>query len=233
MKNLKTIKINLSGDLKKNIKPGNVIKLQANSDSKNHFIAYISIVCIMVVFCASVGGWLLTKQFSKEMEKKTVNLNHKLNTLREEEAKLAAFGNDLKKEKQIVEYKIVVQNQLDDSYFCWSSVLKEIAEKIPREIIVQKIDKTGEGKKSRANLDSMKIKISGVVPANRKIEPLMAVSLFIYNLNEQKDSLLTSARISKFGYNDKTDVFEFEIETSINAKKADEKINEKIQESSK
>jgi len=230
---LKTIKINLSGELKKNINTSNSIKLQANPDTKNEFIAYIAMVCIMVVFFASVGGWLLTKQFTKNLDEKLVKLNHKLNSLREEETALAAYGNDLKKEKQAVEYKILVQNQLDDAYFCWSSVLKEIAEKIPREIIVQKIDKTGGGKKSKTNSDSFKMKISGIVPPNKKIEPIMAVSLFIYNLNENKNSLLTGARISKFGFNDKTGVYEFEVETSINTKKADEKLNEKIQETSK
>jgi Tfp pilus assembly protein PilN len=214
---LKTININLIGDLGKaskiNLKEAKKVN---SSDARNQIIVWILIIGVLIVFTASFGGWILVKQMSSNLDKNLIKLNKNLNTLREQETQLSNFRNDLKKEKEITELKIVIQKQLNSSFFPWSSVLQEIAAKIPKDIIVLKIEKEGTSRQSSQQDDSLKLKISGLMPTNKQTQPLMTISLFIFNLNEDQNALLSDAKISKLDFNDKTRAYEFEIETSIN-----------------
>lgn len=215
---MKTIKINLIGDLGKiakvNVKDATK---RVSFDTRTQIFSYILIIGVFVLFSASVGSWLLVKQMTSNLDRKHAKLNESLNILREQETVLSNFRQDLKKEKEITEYKIVIQKQLNSSFFPWSSVLQEIATKIPKDIVVLKIEKEGGSKKIKKQDGSLKMKISGIIPENKKMEPLMAVSLFIFNLNENTNTLLSNAKISKLEFNDKTRVYEFEVETSIRA----------------
>jgi len=237
---LKTININLIGDLRKTSKTNpNATKKRSSLDTRNQIYAYILIIGVFIVFTASLGGWFLVKQMTSNLDKKLVKLNEKLSTLKEQEKQLSLFRKNLKKEKEITELKIIIQSQLNNTFFPWSTVLQEIAVKIPKDIIVLKIEKEGKVKKSRKTDDSLKLKISGIISANKQQEPLTAISLFIFNLNDNQDSCLpttndvsdndssaspslicrqstlSNAKIAKLDFNDKTRAYEFEIETSI------------------
>jgi len=212
---LKTININLIGDLGKTSKTSlKNIKKGSSFDAKNQIFAYILIIGTLIIFATSLGGWFFVKQMTSSLDKKLIKLNENLNILREQETELSDFRKNLKKEKEITEFKIIIQKQLNSSFFPWSDVLKEIAAKIPKDIIVLKIEKAGNTAKSKQ--DDIKLKISGIIPANKKPSPLMMISLFIFNLNEKQNSLLTNAKILKLDFNDKTKIYEFEIETSVN-----------------
>ena len=214
---MKTIKINLIGDSgktsKQNIKEA---KKRNSFDTRNQLLAYIMIISVLVVFAASMGGWFLVKQMTSSLDKKLIKLNENLNTLQEQETLLSAFRKNLKKEKEITEFKIVIRKQLNSSFFPWSAVLREIADNIPKDIIVLKIEKEGTLRQSRQQDAPLKLEISGIIPANKKLQPLTAISLFIFNLNENQNSLLSKAKISKLEFNDKTRTYEFQIETSVN-----------------
>lgn len=213
---MKTININLIGDLGKTLKINRSrVKKAHSEEAKNQLIAYVLIIGVLMVFAASVGGWLLVRTMTANLDKKLIKLNNSLNLLKEQETQLSDFRQNLNKEKVITEFKIVVQKQLNDSFFPWSSVLQEIAAKIPKEIIVQKIEKSKGSESSKSKTNLPKLKISGMVSANKKPAPIVAVSLFIFNLNEKPDSLLSNAKITKLQFNDKTQAYEFEIETSI------------------
>jgi len=212
---LKTISINLIGDLRKTSKTNPIAKKGSSLDTRNQILAYILIIGVFIVFTASMGGWFLVRQMTSNLDKKLVQLNENLTTLRAQETQLSLFRKNLKKEKEITELKIMIQNQLNNTFFPWSAVLQEIAVKIPKDIIVLKIEKEGKAQKSRKTDDSLKLKISGIIPTNKKQEPLTAISLFIFNLNDNQNSLLSNAKISKLDFNDKTRAYEFEIETSI------------------
>ena len=218
---MKTININLIGDSgktsKQNIKEA---KKRNSFDTKNQLLAYIMIISVLVVFAASMGGWFLVKQMTSALDRKLIKLNENLNTLQEQETLLSAFRKNLKKEKEITEFKIVIKKQLNNSFFPWSAVLREIADKIPKDIIVLKIEKEGTLRQSRQQDASLKLEISGIIPANKKLQPLTAISLFIFNLNENQNSLLSNAKISKLEFNDKTRTYEFQIETSVNSSAA-------------
>ena len=213
---MKTININLIGDLGKNSKTNpKVAKKGTSFNTRNQILAYIMIIGIFIVFTASVGGWLLVKKMTTSLDRNLIKLNSNLNLLKEQETQLSDFRKNLKKEKEITELKIVIQKQLNSTFFPWSAVLQEIATKIPTDIIVLKIEKIGGSGQLRQDKNSLKLNISGIIPANKKLEPLMAISLFIFNLNENQTSLLSNAKISKLNFNDKTRTYEFEIETSI------------------
>lgn len=218
---MKTININLIGDSgktsKQNIKEA---KKRNSFDTKNQLLAYIMIISVLVVFASSMGGWVLVKQMTSALDRKLIKLNENLNTLQEQETLLSAFRKNLKKEKEITEFKIVIKKQLNNSFFPWSAVLREIADKIPKDIIVLKIEKEGTLRQSRQQDASLKLEISGIIPANKKLQPLTAISLFIFNLNENQNSLLSNAKISKLEFNDKTRTYEFQIETSVNSSAA-------------
>ncbi|MEI8388717.1 MAG: hypothetical protein WCG23_02405 [bacterium] len=214
---MKTIKINLIGDSGKTSKQNIKESKKRNSfDTRNQLLAYIMIISVLVVFAASMGGWLLVKQMTSALDRKLIKLNENLNTLQEQETLLSAFRKNLKKEKEITEFKIVIKKQLNNSFFPWSAVLREIADKIPKDIIVLKIEKEGTLRQSRQQDAPLKLEISGIIPANKKLQPLTAISLFIFNLNESQNSLLSNAKISKLEFNDKTRTYEFQIKTSIN-----------------
>jgi len=212
---LKTISINLIGDLRKTSKTNPIAKKGSSLDTRNQILAYILIIGVFIVFTASMGGWFLVRQMTSNLDKKLVQLNENLTTLRAQETQLSLFRKNLKKEKEITELKIMIQNQLNNTFFPWSAVLQEIAVKIPKDIIVLKIEKQGKAKQSGKTDSSLKLKISGIIPTNKKQEPLTAISLFIFNLNDNQNSLLSNAKISKLDFNDKTRAYEFEIETSI------------------
>ena len=212
---MKTISINLIGDLRKTSKTNPIAKKGSSLDTRNQILAYILIIGVFIVFTASMGGWFLVRQMTSNLDKKLVQLNENLTTLRAQETQLSLFRKNLKKEKEITELKIMIQNQLNNTFFPWSAVLQEIAVKIPKDIIVLKIEKQGKAKQSGKTDSSLKLKISGIIPTNKKQEPLTAISLFIFNLNDNQNSLLSNAKISKLDFNDKTRAYEFEIETSI------------------
>ncbi len=109
---------------------------------------------------------------------------------------------------------------MNNTFIPWSIVLKDLACKIPTNIVVLDIDKTSTARQSRG---SNELRISGIVPAyknssmprNLKIKPLTAISFFILNINEDKDSLLGNAKIGRIEYKDDKDVYEFEIKTKV------------------
>ena len=233
MLKLKTINVNLIGDLAKTSKTNlKVAKKGISFDARNQILASIMVIGVLVVFAASLGGWLLVKHMTSNLDRKLVKLNKNIDTLREQETQLSLFRKNLKKEKEITELKIVIQKQLNNSFFPWSAVLQEIAIKIPTDIIVLKIEKEGGSRHSRQIKNNLILKISGIIPTNKKLEPLTAISLFIFNLNENQNSLLANAKISKLGFNDKTRAYEFEIETSVNNDTVIAKKNEDLTQQS-
>jgi Tfp pilus assembly protein PilN len=206
---LETININLIGESGKTSKAilKDVAKKKA-FDAKKSIFSYILLISILVVFSASLGGWLVLRKMTSNLNKNIVSLSQEINSLKEKENEFQELRDNLRLEKQRAEYKLIVQKKLKESFFPWSQVLKEISTKVPKDVIVLKIDKTdAEG--------GTKLKISGVTSSGVKIYPLTAISLFIFNLNENENSLLSSAKISKLEFNEKTKVYEFTVDTSV------------------
>jgi len=208
---LKTININLIGSLGKSSK----LTLKAankkiSSNMGNQVFALILIIAILITFAVSFGGWIAVKKMTASLDKNLINVEENIKTLEAEETKLNTFRKNLKKEKEMAKLKILVKSKVDSSFLPWSDILKEIAVKMPKDIIVLNIEKIGNPRDKESNL-----KISGIIPTNKKIKPLMAASIFIFSLNNDQNSLLSDAKISRLEFNEKTRAYEFEIETSI------------------
>ncbi len=208
---MKTININLIGSLGKSSK----LTLKAankkiSSNMGNQVFALILIIAILITFAVSFGGWIAVKKMTASLDKNLINVEENIKTLEAEETKLNTFRKNLKKEKEMAKLKILVKSKVDSSFLPWSDILKEIAVKMPKDIIVLNIEKIGNPRDKESNL-----KISGIIPTNKKIKPLMAASIFIFSLNNDQNSLLSDAKISRLEFNEKTRAYEFEIETSI------------------
>lgn len=208
---MKTINVNLIGNLGKASKTSyEEAKKKNRLDSKSQIFAWILIVVTLITFSVGFGGWFAVRQMTLRLNNKLNELESNLAKLNSHSDELTIFRKNLKRDKEIAELKITVQKQINDSFFPWSDILKEIAAKIPKNIIVQKIEKYGNTKDSSFNL-----KITGIIPGNKKNKPLMTISLFIFSLNNNANSLLSDAKISRLEFNDKTQAYEFELETSM------------------
>ena len=217
---MKTVTVNLIDNSDKTSKSKAVKVRKTSSEVKGQIFGFIALLCVLIVFAACFGGWIFMKKQTSDMEKKLVKFNKELDELRQEEARLSEYKDNLEKEKEVAEYKILVLNRLNNSFLPWSNVLKEISSKIPKDIIVSKIEKTGTSAQSEI---FPILKISGMISArNKKIEPLTEISLFIFNINEEAEKenlLLSEAKISKLEFDEKTKIYEFEFETTVKNKK--------------
>lgn len=211
---METVTINLTDYSRK--KSG--FKKPKNADNvQKQIFAYIILAGILVVFAACFGGRMFTEKMNTNLDKKLTALKKDTEILKQEEEKLSQFKDNLKKEKEAAEYKILTLNKINNFFLPWSEVLKEISAKIPKDIIVLKIEKTNSSGKTVQDLSTPKLKISGIISAKgQSHKPLSLISLFIFNLNENKESVLSNAKISKLDFDDKTKSYEFEIETSVN-----------------
>lgn len=224
MLKLKTININLIGDsgktLKANLKKTNLKEANKENsfDARSRIFSYILIIAAIVIFTAGLGGWLLVGTMTSHLDKKLTKLEENLKILKEKETQLSDFRKSLKKEKEITKFKILVQKQLNSSFFPWGAVLKEISVKIPKDMIILKIEKTGNTGQIRENASAIALNISGIIPPNAKQQPLITLSLFIFNLNDSQNSLFSNAKISKLNFNDKTKTYEFNVSVSTNYK---------------
>jgi len=101
---LRTISINLIGDLSKTSK-ANIQKArkQSSSDTRNRIFASILLVGILVVFAASLGGWLFVRMMTARLDRHLIKLEATLNQEREQESQLSKFRDDLKTDKKITE----------------------------------------------------------------------------------------------------------------------------------
>jgi len=182
---------------------------------KHQIYAYILIIIILVVFAASFGGLMIIRKMTSNLDKNIIKLDKELKLLKEQENTATEFKKNLQKEKETAEFKILIQKQINNNFIIWSNVLKEIGDKIPKNIIIQKIEKEGSTKKSKTEAESVKLKISGLTSANKTLKPFMSISLFIFNLNDSENSFFSDTKISKLEFNEKAKTYEFEIETSM------------------
>ncbi len=221
---MKTININLIGDLSKNSSINRLSSRKNHTENKKNVIIISVLAVGCVIFLAgSVGTLVLSNMFGKKLETELTSLKTEHKTLQEERIKLLSFRKSLKKEKKMAEQKLLAKNQINALSVPWGDVLKDIAYKIPKDITVININQKG-GIKSNNNV---MLDISGIVSAqsilsSTNTEPLTAIAFFILNINEDKDSLLQNAKIRNIQYDNQANFYEFNIETKVISKKNEE-----------
>jgi len=204
---LKTVNINLIGEFKKTIKSGRIEIKQDTLDSKTKFAVISFTIGTFVLLAASFGVWFAAENLSQRSKRNLEELGIQFTKLKSEEAFLAAYTNDLKNKKKAAEWKLLAKEQVDSLFIPWSSILSDLATKVPKKIIITDI------KKNSSRQGDNSLKISGLVSAEEK--PLTAVSFFILNLNEDAASLLTNAKIGKLEFDKDSELYKFEIETNL------------------
>ncbi len=211
---MKTININLIGELDKAPEYNKAVIKKDNLDTGTKIIIMVFLIGILGIFVISFGLWLITDNLGKKHSVELKNLKEEHQKLSRQQSELTIYRKNLQQELEVAEFKLLAQRQVNNSFIPWSSVLKELAAKIPRNIIVSNIDKTAS---HRSSGSINRLSISGIVPDSGKsrVKPFTAVSFLILNINEDKNSLLGGAEIKRVEYKAETSVYEFEIETNI------------------
>lgn len=222
---MKIININLIGELNKAPEYNKAVIKKDNLDAGTKILVIIFIVGIIVTFVTSFGFWFITDNLAAKQRPKLAELENQHQKLLKEQTKLTVYRKNLQNDLKVAKFKKFAKKQTDNTFIPWSQVLTELANKIPKNIIVQDIDKSNYGSAGAGHVN--KLNIAGIVPASSertktKIKPFTAVSFLILNINEDKDSLLEKAKIKRIEYEDESDVYSFEIETSIRNLQEDE-----------
>lgn len=207
---MKTININLIGEFKKTVKSGRFEIKKDSLDSGTKFFVIIFVIATFVVLSASFGVWLVAENLAKSSKVSLEKLTTELTELKNREAVLSAYTKDLENKRKMAELKLRAKKQINNLFIPWSLILTELSQKVPKKIIVTDIQKLSSGKITD------KMVISGIVSAENK--PLTAVSFFILNINEDKNSLLADAEIKTLEYKDEKELYEFEIEAKLDQK---------------
>jgi len=217
---LKTININLIGELHKAPEYNKNVIQKDNLDTGTKIFVVVFLVGIFVVFILSFGTWLIANNLCGKHIPELTGLKAKHQALKDEETELSNYKKNLQKNLEIARFKLLAKEQVNNTFIPWSIVLKDLASKIPKNIVVLDIDKMNSGRQGNG---SNELRISGIVPActkssrvgSMKIKPFTAVSFLILNINEDKNSFMGNAKIGRIEYKDEKDVYEFEIKTNV------------------
>lgn len=215
---MKTIDINLIGEFDKAPEYNKSVIRKDHLDTSTRVIMMAFLIGVFVTFVISFGVWLIADNLGKNHSVELKKLKTELQKLEKEKTKMSIFRTNLQQDLKTAKFKLLAKNQINDSFIPWSSVLKELAAKIPRNIIISDIDKSAS-RRTSGNIN--RLSISGIVPVSgsSRVKPFTTVSFLILNINEDKYSLLYDAEIKKIEYDLKADIYSFEIETGIHKEK--------------
>lgn len=215
---MKTININLIGEFAKAPEYNKAVIKKDDLNTSTRLIMVIFLVGVLIVFAVSFGVWFVTDLLGRGSKAELKKLKTEHEQLEEEQTRLAIYRKSLQDDLMIAHLKYLARKQINNSFVPWSSVLKELAAKVPKNIIISNIDKAGT-----ANFNN-RLTISGVVPAskNTRNKPFTTVSFLILNINEDENSLLFDANIKKIEYEEKAELYQFEIEAGIRKKQEEQ-----------
>lgn len=215
---MKTIEINLIGELRKTSKAVGLELKQETLDTKTRILVIAILCSVLVIFTTSFGVWFFAQLYASKHLTELNSLKAEHAILTTERNKLAAQRKNLQEHLRVAKFKQLVRNQINDAYIPWSLILKDLAFKLPQDIVLFNIEKTGT--RGRGQTASVSLKISGVIPANNphspsQIGPLTAISFLILNINEDEKSLLSNAKVNSIDYDAEISAYKFEVEATV------------------
>ncbi len=213
---MKTININLIGEFAKAPEYNRAVIKKDDLNTSTRLIMVILLVGILITFVTSFGIWFITDLLGRSSKAELKKLKTEHEQLEEEQTRLVIYRKNLQNDLTVAHLKYLARKQINNSFVPWSAVLKELATKIPKNIIISNIDKAGICSTGCSN----RLTISGMVPAskNTRSKPFTTVSFLILNINEDKNSLLFDAQIKKVEYEEDSRFYRFEIEAGIRKK---------------
>jgi hypothetical protein len=224
---LKTININLIDDQTKESNKSKIEILTDDSDinPKVKFISIITIVSVCIVFITSFGIWSISSFMLKKTGKELAGLKAAHEKVTEELAKSTIIQKNLQKEKKILEIKLIARNQINTSLLPWHKILVDISRAVPEDIKITEISKIHEVKNA-SQQDIIDIK-GQVLSKGSKNSPLKTISYFVLNMNENAppDSELGNSTVKNFDFDDKENIYNFEIASVLKSIEANQQSN--------
>lgn len=213
---MRTIDINL---IEKDVNPSPKSKpIIEDIDDRTKKISVVAVAGAFAVFVLSTGIWLGVSYSTKNTDSELTILKTDHEKLQQELQTSTLVFKDLQQEKKILELKLLVQNQIDSSLMPWHKILVDIANTVPKDVRITKITKS-----SRSSQIADKLFIEGQISAKKdmKLKPLEIISYFVLNINENHslNSYLKDAVIKSAEFDEKSEIYDFAIETAINLPK--------------
>lgn len=210
---MKTININLIGDTGKSIKK--TVKVSREGiDNRVKIISISAIAGSSLIFVICLLTWTGAFLFTKKLDSDLKKLKTEHQKIGMELAKSSKEMKNLSQEKKIMETKLLVKKQLDTNTMPWHKILADISAMVPKDVKITKIMKlTGDSDKNTT------INIEGTIDAaiSKTASPLELVSYFAINISENKadDFYLKEAVIKMVEFDDKNNIYNFRIQTSL------------------
>ena len=227
---MKTININLIGDLDKVPEYNKAVIQKDYIDARTKIYLIVFIIGVFAVLTINFGLWFVTNNLCGKYRPEVKNLKNEHQKLAKQQTELVIYRKNIQDDLKLAEFKMLVKKQINSSYIPWSGVLKDLAAKVPRDIVILDI---GKATAYRASGQINKLAISGIVPTYQtvvdykklRIKPLTAVSFLILNINEDPNSLLSNAEIKRIEYKKESGVYEFEITANVRTLKEQKAVN--------
>lgn len=195
---MKTIEVNLIGDLKQKAKPKKLAALQEKvvdssdkpGEAKNTLIllgvggsAILALVILIIVWLASIA-------FGFYYDSLIANTEQEIEKNNQELTRYTKLKKDLKQDILLLKYKEKLKVTMDRQKVSFGELLEEIRYKIPPECRLIEVKKAKSA-----------MLIKGKVPENVS-QPLRTITHFIINLNTTmpKDSLIKNAFLASVAY---------------------------------
>lgn len=214
---MRTININLIDDQTRESNRSKIEMFTDDSDinPKIKLASIVILISVCIVFATSFGIWFFSNIMLEKTDKKLSNLKDSREKLEMELKKSTKLHKNIAEEKKTLETKLKVQSIINSSVLPWYKILTNISKAVPKNVQITEISKVSETKNSMP-VDVIVIK--GQIPCDEsKNNSLKSISYFVLNINNNSpdDSTLEKATIKKFDYDNKENIYNFEIASTL------------------
>ena len=214
---MRTININLIDDQTKESNKSKMEMFTDDSDinPKIKFASIVILISVCIVFATSFGIWFISNLMLEKTGKKLSDLKDSHEKLELELSQTTKIHKNIQNEKKTLEIKLQAQNLISTSVLPWHKILTNISKAVPKNVKITEISKISEIKNT-SPVDVIIIK--GQIPCEEsKNNSLKSISYFVLNINNNApaDTALEKATIKKFDYDDKENLYNFEISSAL------------------
>lgn len=211
---MKTININLIGFSRKAVKSASVFEDGDAQETKYRIISIVAVAGAFVLFTILAGATVLSSMYSQSMKIELDKTSSKNLELSGELSKFIKMNKDMLAEKGDLAAKMVINKELEKVRPSWNKILIDLSRSIPKGA---KITEINEINSSSSDMSTSSIEIKGQIKPDLGQKPLTLISYFVININDNPvlNSSMENATIKKVEKDEKTDIFEFTINTDI------------------
>lgn len=211
---MRTVEINLAGVQKKPNKRPKPSVLSEGINQKERLICIIAVAVAFVFFTLLAGLYVVSSLFSQRLTSELITVKEKHTKIKNELVQFTRINASLLKEKKELSLKLAINRQIEKASPSWAAILNDVTKTVPKQV---KITDIGRINASDLTNPKMTIEIKGNVKPEKNINPVLTISYFVININENPalSSTLENATIKKIEKNDNNGLFEFTISADI------------------